>query len=275
MATLRQKFTEEEEKNLPEEVETINTMGLADDDTEEVFEMLAGYEDENGTIHKTFTLREMTGRDEEAINKADIKANASKLISTLLSRCVTSIGTLKPDMGKFKWDNVIKNLLVGDQDFMMLQLRAISLGEDISFENICPNCKTKLKTVMRFDELPIIPFKGKRILSFELPSGYKDKRGKHTEGKIRTANGFDREVLIPVARINTSKADTLMLTRLCSFDDGTNVDDDVMASLTVKDRKYLQELMKENLFGIDFETEITCDNCGEIFVTSLNSINFI
>lgn len=276
MATLRQKRTVEDDVEISEEIEAINTMGFADDESEQVFEMLAGYTDENNVTHKDFTLREMTGRDEEAISKADIRNNSAKLISTLLARCVTRIGTYTPkELGKHKWDNLIKNLFVGDQDYMMLQLRAISLGEDLSFENECPVCKTKLKTVIHYQELDILPFKGETVIDFTLPTGYQDRNGVHKEGKMRLATGLDREILIPVARTNSSRADTIMLTRLCSFNDGTKVDDDVMGGLTLKDRKYLQELLQDNLFGLNFELEINCDSCGETFKTALNSVNFI
>ena len=33
------------------------------------------YVDNNGVLHSTFTYREMTGKDEEAINRGDVKAN--------------------------------------------------------------------------------------------------------------------------------------------------------------------------------------------------------
>lgn len=280
MATLKSKakVTENESKTLMEEV-VAQDVNLADEDDSQVFELLAGYKDKDGVTHKEFTLREMTGKDEEAIHKSDIKSNGSKIVSVLLSRCVTRIGTLTPkSLGKQKWEELIKSLFTGDQDYMLIQLRKMSIGEEIEVNHVCPNkdCKAKLKTVLSVDELEVIPFSGDRVIEFELPRGYKDRKGVlHKTGTMRLPTGLDREVLTPLAKSNLAKAETVMLTRLCKFDDGAYVDDDVMSSLSIRDREYLQKLLREHYFGVKLETEVVCDSCGESFVGSFNASNFI
>lgn len=266
--------TEEKELNEVLEKDTVN---LAEDDGEQVFELLAGYVDSEGVTHKEFTLREITGKDEEAIHKGDVKNNSSKVASVLLSRCVTSLGTLTPkSVGIRKWEEIIKSLYVGDQDYILLQLRKISIGEEIEVNHVCPECKTKLKTLVGVDELELIPFKGERLIEFELPRGYKDKKGEvHKNGKMRLPTGIDREILTPLARTNLAKAETVMLTRLCKFDDGLPVDDDIMGSLSIRDREYLQKLLQENTFGVNLQTEVVCDSCGESFMGTFNATNFL
>lgn len=258
---------------------TVITPEVQDDCEDEVFEMLAGYEDENGTVHKKFTIREMTGKDEEAIQKADVKNNGSKIVSTILIRCVQSIGTIsKKDVSPKEWENIIKSLFVGDQDYIMMQIRKRSLGNEIETDHVCPepDCKAKLHSVIDIDELEIKPFMGERVIPFTLKRGYRDKKGVvHTEGYMRLPNGFDREVLTPLARKNLAKAQTLMLTRICKFKDGAYVDENVMSELTTKDRSYLAELLQENNFGIEMTTTVECDVCGEEFKASLNAANFL
>lgn len=241
------------------------------------YDLEAGYEDEDGVLHKTFTLREINGKDEEAINKGDIKSNTSKAISVLLSRCCLSIGTLtKKDLGPKKWEEIIKGLYVGDQDIMVLKLREISIGSEYETVHTCPHCGTELKTYFDFSELEIIPFKGERLIPFDLPKGYKDKNGNiHKTGTMRLPVGLDREVLNPLMNKNLGKARTTMFTRLCKFDSGYPVTDDIMSSLVLKDRDYLQNLLDDNLFGVNPKVDITCTNCGEEFTGNLNAINFI
>lgn len=280
MATLKSKakVTENESENLIEKAVS-QEFNLADEDDEQVFELLAGYKDKDGVIHREFTLREITGKDEEAIHKSDTKSNGSKVVSVLLSRCVTSIGTLTPkSVGKQKWEELIRSLYTGDQDYMLIQLRKLSIGEEIELNHVCPNkeCKAKLHTVVSVDELEVVPFSGERIIEFELPRGYKDRKGVlHKTGTMRLPTGLDREVLTPLAKTNLAKAETVMLTRLCKFDDGAYVDEDVMGSLSIRDREYLQKLLQEHFFGVKLETEVTCDSCGESFVGSFNASNFI
>ena len=280
MAKLKSKnnVATDESQELMESAVT-KQINLADDDDSPVFEMLAGYKDPDGVTHKTFTLREITGKDEEAVHKADTKGNGAKVVSVLLSRCVTSIGSITPkSIGKQKWEELIKSLYVGDQDYMLLQLRKFSIGDEIEVNHVCPNrdCKTKLHTVLSVDELEIAPFMGERTIDFELPRGYKDRKGVvHTSGTMRLPTGLDRELLIPLAKSNLAKAETVMLTRLCKFNDGAYVDDDVMSSLSIRDREYLQKLLREHYFGVKLETEVVCDCCGEVFTGSFNASNFI
>lgn len=280
MATLKSKLKgANEEPEITTQESSKQDVALPEEEYT-VFELLAGYKDADGVIHREFTLREMTGKDEEAIHKSDVKNNGSKVVSTLLARCVTSIGTLTPKSvgGRAKWEEIIKSLFVGDQDYMLIQLRKLSVGEDIEVNHVCPNkeCKAKLHTVVGIDELEVVPFSGEREIPFELPRGYKDKKGVlHTTGMMRLPTGFDREVLTPLAKTNLAKAETTMLTRLCRFDDGAYVDDDVMGSLSIRDREYLQKLLQEHYFGVKLETEVVCDSCGEVFTGSFNASNFI
>lgn len=280
MATLKSKpkATSKESENLMQEA-TTQGINFSDEEESQVFEMLAGYKDKDGVTHKEFTLREITGKDEEAIHKSDVKNNGSKVVSVLLTRCVTRIGTLTPkSLGRQKWEELIRSLLVGDQDYMLLQLRKLSIGEEIEVNHVCPNkdCKAKLNTTLSIDELEVIPFSGDRVIEFELPRGYRDRKGVlHKSGTMRLPTGLDREVLTPLAKTNLAKAETVMLTRLCKFDDGAYVDDDVMSSLSIRDREYLQKLLQEHFFGIKLETEVVCDSCGESFIGSFNASNFI
>lgn len=245
----------------------------------EVHNLLAGYVDEDGTVHKTYTLREMTGEDEEFINRTDIKSNGAKISTALLTRCVTSIGTItKKSAGIKKWEQIFKDILVGDRDVMLLQLRKDSIGDEIEVVHTCPNpeCKAKLKTIINVDELEITPFDGMREIPFELPKGYTDSKGVlHKTGKMRRPNGLDGEILTPVAKNNMAKAESLLLSRICQFDDGAYIDQSTMAKLSVKDRQYLQSLLNDHAFGVDMSVSVMCDRCGEEFKGTLNQSNFI
>lgn len=283
MAQLKKKNPAEDneldEVLTPEEKAPVynSTIEVNEDGESEVFEMPAGYVDDNGTMHKTFTLREMTGRDEEAISKADMKQNGAKLISTLLERCVLSIGSLtRKELGIEKWKEVIRSLFVGDQDYILIKLRELSMGGEIEVTHTCPYCKKSMKTFLDVSELEVLPFKGLRVVPFSLPKGYRDKKGVvHRDGTMRLPTGFDREVLTPIAKKNVAQASTLMLTRLCKFDDEVYVTDDVMRDLVTRDREYLQKLLQDNLFGVNLEVDVTCAECGEDFKGNLNSVNFI
>ena len=44
--------------------------------------------------------------------------------------------------------------------------------------------------------------------------------------------------------------------------------------MSLRDREYLQDLIKENIFGIDTNLELTCDVCGEDISGQIGSSDF-
>lgn len=271
----------EREKEYSESIDALaeeQANGSFDENKE--YTLLAGYVDKDGITHSTFTLREMTGADEEFVNRSDIKTNGAKVATALLSRCVLSVGTLtRKSVGNpTDWENIFKEMYTGDRDIMLLELRRLSIGDTIEVTHTCPNpeCKAKLKTEVSIDELTILEFDGMREIPFELPRGYKDRKGVlHKTGIMRRPNGLDGELLTPLAKNNIAKAETTLLTRICKFDDGAYIDESVMASLSVRDRNYLQTLLNDHQFGIDMTVDVMCDHCGEYFKGNLNQSNFI
>lgn len=245
----------------------------------ETFELIQGYKDADGVIHKEFQVREMNGSDEEAISKKEIKSNGAKILRTLIARCCTRIGTYeRDDMKESKWIDIIQSLSVGDQDYIILKIRELSLGDEIESKYECPDpeCKESIHTTVTIDELEIEPFDGMFEIPFELPKGYVDKDGKVLKkGKLRHPNGLDREVLDSIARKNVGLANTLMLSRCITELEGIKVYDDLVRSLSLKDRQYLMKLFEEHKFGVKLEVEIECPTCYHTFKASLNAVNFI
>ena len=142
-------------------------------------------------------------------------------------------------------------------------------------------CCLRIGTIYKSEVKPqewreIIPYNGQDLIDFELPKGLKDKDGNLiTKGKLRLPNGLDREVLDGVIRKNQGLANTMMLTRCIVELEGAKVHDDFVRNLSIKDRNYLSELIKENSFGVSTTVDVDCPNCGESFKASLNAVNFI
>ncbi len=239
--------------------------------------LLAGYIDKDGVLHDTFDYREMTGKDEEAISKAEVKSNGAKLCNVLVERCVERIGTIdKKEVGQFKWGQIVRDMLGGDLDYMVFKIREISKGTEIEFTHKCPNCGQKLITVMNTDEFKIQPFKGEREIPFELVRGYKDNKGNiHKSGVMRMPNGYDREIITPMFRKNASSAVTTLITRCMTFDDGTIPNSQQVQEMSIRDRDILENIIKENVFGVDTTIEgLICDNCGQDITGELGQSDF-
>ena len=239
--------------------------------------MLAGYVDKDGVLHTTFTYREMNGKDEEAISKADVRQNGAKMVNVLVERCVVAIGTLTKKECGARWGTIVRELLGGDLDYMAFKIRELSKGKEVEFTHKCPNCGTKLTTIVSTDEFNIKPYMGQSVIDFTLARGYKDgKKEIHKEGVIRLPNGFDREIVTPLFKKNVSTAMTMMLTRLISFNDGALVTQNLVNEMTLRDRDILEKIIKENTFGVDTTLDnLICSNCGQDISGEVGQSNFL
>ena len=245
----------------------------------ETYDLLQGYRDKEGVVHVEFEVREMTGADEEAISKPDIKSNAGKVIRTILERCCVRIGTYhQKEVKSNKWREMIQELSVGDQDLILMKIREMTLGDEIESRYKCPNpnCKEDIITTIDVNELEVKPFDGLHEIPFELPRGFKDRDGNILrKGKLRHPNGVDREVLDAIMRKNVGQANTLMLSRCILELEGVKVYDELVRNLSVKDRNYLMKLLSDHTFGIDLSVEVECPTCYHSFKASLNATNFL
>lgn len=260
---------EENTRKLNDEIE-VGEDGLVHD-----VPLLAGYVDKDGVLHDTFTFREMNGKDEEAISKADVRANGGKLVNTIVERCVVQIGSLTKKECGAKWGTIIREMLGGDLDYMAFKIRELSKGKEVEFVHTCPNCRAKLTTIVSTEEFSIKPYLGQSAIDFTLARGYKDGKGEiHKEGIIRLPNGFDREIVTPLFKKNVSTAMTMLLTRLIAFNDGALVTQNNVNEMTLRDRDILEKIIKEYAFGLDTSFELVCSSCGQDISGEVGQSNF-
>ena len=260
---------DESVRQLDTEIE-VSEDGLVHDEP-----LLAGYVDKDGVLHTTFSYREMNGKDEEAISKAEVRQNGAKMVNVLVERCVEKIGTLtKKDCG-VRWGSIVRELLGGDLDYMAFKIRELSKGKEVEFTHKCPNCGTKLTTIVSTDEFNVNPYMGQSTIDFTLIRGYKDRAGVHKDGTIRLPNGFDREIVTPLFKKNMSTAMTMMMTRLISFNDGALVTQNGVSEMSLRDREVLEKIIRENTFGVDTNLEIVCSSCGQDISGEVGQSNFL
>lgn len=237
-----------------------------------------GYRDEEGNLHKTFVYRDMDGEDEEALGKPNVKNDAYKIAETMLTRCIMQIGNIdKKKVSAEEWKNVIKSLAIGDQDIAILRIREEAVGTEIRVSHTCPNCGKSLETVIDTSELRIVEYGGSDTIDFELPKGLRTKDGKLAKtGLIRIPDGRDRQMLSDMASKDISKANSLLLVRTIEKLDGVDViTNDTVTKMSIKDRKHLMDIIKDNSFGVDTGVDITCPNCGSTQHTQMQVLNFI
>jgi len=244
----------------------------------EAVELMAGYKDEEEVVHTEAQVREITGVDEEAIAKGDVRSNVGRIVTTLLAGCTVKIGSLeRENISSNKWEGIFRNMYLGDRDLLLLKISEYTNGPEMSVKSRCPSCKTDLTVDFNSEELEIKPLEcNPDNIPFELPKGFIGDDGERIkQGVLRLPNGFDQEQLDTVARKNPGTANTMLITRCVKELGDLGLSSNTFRSLSIKDREYLVNVLSENSFGPKFMVDAICDNCGHDFETGVNPINFI
>src|SRR5262245_24603741 len=124
-------------------------------------------------------LRPLTGYEEEWLARHPQVPNA-QVVTHLLSACLVRIGDTAPS------SVMVRSLLVGDRDYLMLQLRLLTLGDEFQAVFLCAACHAKMDVTIQASEIPVerrpqsaacytleLPATGPsgRTVRFRLPTG--------------------------------------------------------------------------------------------------------
>jgi hypothetical protein len=94
--------------------------------------LIAGYYNSfEGDLITSAEVRELTGADEEAIAKAP---DIGRGLMMILQRATVSIGDQKATV------EVLDQLLSGDRELLLLEIRKATFGDEVDIYGPCPNC---------------------------------------------------------------------------------------------------------------------------------------
>ena len=234
------------------------------------FTMPGGYLDKDGNLLKDVTMVEMTGQDEENISHPIVRKNGGKVITTLLANCVKTIGQHKVT------EAMIKKLLIGDRDFLMLKLRQISLGDDIEIPVQC-KCSAQFEVKLDLNDFEIVGSSHPHDpIPFKLGRGYTDQNGvNHDDGEMKLPTGHEQEYLSSDAARNPGVASTALLTRCClRLGKMKSFSQTVFRELNFKDRQTLGKLLGDGMPGPKLEATFNCPDCGKEWIGPLAVADF-
>jgi hypothetical protein len=189
-------------------------------------------------------LRPLTGREEEWV--AHHASTPSAMMATrILSDCFVRLDELPVDT------NIIRKLLVGDRDYLILQLRRMTLGERIAAVFGCPACKVAMDVDFVADDILVEP----------RPQDTTTYTWQHV--RFRLPNGADQEA---VANLSVDQAVDVLFAR-CVIEDGGN-------PLTPEERSAVIAEMDHRAPQVDLELDLTCPECGHSFTTPFDCTAF-
>jgi hypothetical protein len=214
-----------------------------------------GLVDEAGTVHDEVDLRTLSGRDEELLSET--AGESAALVTALLSRCVQRIGGIgEVDAG------VVRRLLVGDRQFILLRLREATFGPEVHGSVPCPwpDCGERVAISFSTTDVPVTRSEEKGPV-YTCVLSEAALAGAEREVEFRLPTGADQELLSPLLSQNEAAALSGLLER-CVLRIGDGMDAGDLSPLA---RQEIEREMERVAPGLDLLMEATCTECGRRF----------
>jgi hypothetical protein len=166
-----------------------------------------------GLIHgdeviTTATVRELTGEDEEKLYKSLASNNSFHFINTLLECGTVKIG----DEPESETKALLKNLLVGDREQIILGIRRVTYGDQVTVINFkCRECEgtTAQITFEISDDITV-----KKLTHPRDEIEFDVKLRKGSVARVRLPNGSDQQALVDQVDATLAERNTIMLQRV-------------------------------------------------------------
>lgn len=208
-----------------------------------------------GEVLKTAEVRELTGKDEEAIGKV---VGLGRILNTIINRAVVKIGD-KPVT-----ESMLDSLLSGDRDTLVLGIYKATFGNTAQFNSYCEGCNDTKVVEVNIDE----DVKIKTLLD---PIGDRTftVKGRNSEYLVTLPTGITQKELSTNIDKTSAELSTMLLEQTVLEIDGTSVYGKTqILNLGVMDRQTIaEEIVKRNPGPQLNDISVICPNCnGKVVV---------
>lgn len=217
-----------------------------------------GYVLPTGEVIRTAEVRELTGKDEEAISRTE---GLGRIFSTIISRGVAKIGTLPAT------DTLLDELLSGDLDALTLGIYRATFGNTAVIKSYCDGCRDYKDVSVDIDE----DIKHKVLVDPANDRKFTVKTPKHEYSVILPNGAVQRELTLNLDKSNSEMRTILLQGTVMSIDGRPVVSKNQVLEMSVTDRKAVANEIINRAPGPKFEdVTITCPDCGGKVAVPIN-----
>ena len=219
-------------------------------------EFTYGIKDDEGTIHRSYVFREMTGEEEDLLaGKGNVMARLDKVIVN----CAESFGPL---VDKQSIARSVSTMTAIDRMVSLIAIRRATLGDDYPVRVGCPSCSATSDFNIDLGGLAITQASSETDkFEDELPSGkvvcWHLMDGKDESWlQSQTKRGKDVITLAMLARVDS--VDGEELDRRNDLKGSL----ELLKKLRMSERSHIRSLFKDKEGSIDTMIEFTCSSCS-------------
>ena len=230
------------EKPVQKETEVITPL-----DT--VVTLPCGYLTPEGDVITEAEVKELTGKDEEAISRA---TTTGKALLTTLNRGVVRIGNKKAT------EELLDQLLTGDRDFLLLAILRVTFGKTVSSSAFCNTCNEFKDATIDLDKDIKI-----KVMTDPIQERVFTIQGKSQEITAQLPNGKAQKELINNSDKTTSELNSILLENtVMKIGNSPVVSKLQVQSLGILDRRKLVDEINNRIAGPKFEDlKVNCPDC--------------
>jgi hypothetical protein len=240
----------------PEEQPFVAPDILAPSDTT-VF-LPGGYVTAAGEVIRTAEVRELNGKDEEAISKTN---NFGKAVLTILQRGTVKIGD------ETATDQLLDQLLAGDRDALLLGILKVTFGNTPEVASYCEGCSDFKTISINMNE----DIKSK-ILADPIGDRVFIVNGKAGEITVQLPNGVAQKEMILNSDKTSAELNTILLENTVTKINNVPVYNKSQVQLLgITDRRKITDELNKRVPGPQFEdTTVECPDCGSEVQVPIN-----
>ena len=221
-----------------------------------------GYIDRDGQAHREVELKPITGREQRLLAGLSPQAAMATIVTALLSWRLERIGSL-PRVGA----SLVRELLVGDREFLLLKLFEITFGARLYVALRCPaeGCSEPLEVPLEVGDLTVeAPPIRSRTFFFKLQSD------PERQMEFRLPTGGDQEAIARRQGLTEEEQHALLLASCLQGQHGTDAATEVIKKLSGGDREQIELQMKALAPHLELELEAVCPECGANFTAEVD-----
>ncbi len=222
-----------------------------------VIDLPGGFITPAGEVITKVEVKELTGRDEEAISKASTIARA---LNSILMRGTAKIGEEEAT------DKLLDQMLAGDRDAVLLGIYRATFGNEAELPVMCQTCNDFKTMVVDVDtDIPVKKLEDPYDRQFEV-------QGKKNTYRCELPTGHTQRELLSNADKTVSELSTILLQNTVLEINGTAVyDKNQVLNLGVADRRKISdEIAKRNPGPQLQDVKAPCPDCGEEVQVPIN-----
>src|SRR5262245_27463015 len=222
-----------------------------------------GHWDSAGVLHREFELATLTGRDEELLAQTRCRETAS-LVTAVLSHGVRRVGDIAPVT-----EDIARQLLVADRQYLLLKLRQLTFGEQVRADLFCPwaDCGRRVSIQFALDDVPVEePAVRAPLHTLTLSPQACGEEAAQCEVSFRLPNGADQESLSPLLVHNEAEALSWLLARTVQrIGSHTPPSHERVAALSPLARAEIEAEMERLAPKVELTMDTGCPECGRTF----------